>query len=59
MGTRCMSALGCGQSEGVQDAFASLDSRECVGMRVSVKIALVAVQVKGACSRSWRMQEPR
>ena len=28
----------------------------CVGMRVGVKIAAVAVQVKGACSRSWRMQ---
>jgi len=30
--------------------------QQSVGMRVGVKIAAVAVQVKGACSRSWRMQ---
>jgi len=32
----------------VQDAFASLDSRECVGNASQREDALVAVQVKGA-----------
>ena len=36
MGARCMSALRCGQSEGVCVVLASLDLRECVGNSESV-----------------------
>jgi hypothetical protein len=45
--------------EGVQDAFASLDSRECVGMWVGMKFVLVAVQLRVHVAGVGRCKQPQ